>query len=265
MSGSLAPDECLNIIAQLAQLLPRILCQGRVQPAPDGGLVEEGSLPVRRTWDPVFIGGGIVKLLITDPAAPPPSRTKDLDLVLEHPNDDQRMLWDAALRKAEFTQDPFSEDDPLFAWYFQGVRIDFLPDKDSEMFGRTNRWFHQVMKEAQFVEIKGVQAWIASAPCFLATKFEAYKSRGKGDYLGSKDMEDIIAVVDGRSELTGELAQADLDVRTFVSRCCQDLCTDERFLDALASLVIDPGREQEVFGRLQAMAALRQGAAPGDG
>lgn len=259
MSGQLTPDDCLNIIAQLAQLLPRVLSQGRALPPLEGGLLEiDGGDALERTpWDPVFIGGGIVKLLITDPAAPLPSRTKDLDLVLEHQNDHQRMQADAALRNSEFTQNPFSEDDPLFAWYFQGVRIDVLPDKDSEMFGRTNRWFHHVMRDAQNVGINGIRAWIASAPCFVATKFEAFRSRGKGDYLSSKDMEDILAVVDGRPELIGELAQADPVVLTFVARCCQDLCTDERFLDALSSLVTDPGRELEVFSRLKQMAELR--------
>ncbi len=61
-------------------------------------------------------------------------------------------------------------------------------------------------------------AWRASAPCFLATKFEAFYSRGGGDYLLSKDIEDILAVVDGRLELIEELRRYDRDVREFVRR-----------------------------------------------
>jgi len=32
---------------------------------------------------------------------------------------------------------------------------------------------------------------------FLATKFAAFDGRGKGDYMASHDLEDIVAVVDG--------------------------------------------------------------------
>lgn len=257
MSGSLTPDECLDIIAQLAQVLPPILSQGRMLPALLGEPLDEEEQPERRPWDPVFIGGGIVKLLITDPAAPPPSSTKDLDLVYESENDDQWDHLNYMLRKADFIHDPFDRDDPSFILYFQGIPIDFLPDKDTKTLGKTNPWFLHVMRDSQRLEIKGLRVWIASAPCFLATKFEAFRSRGKEDYIGSKDIEDILAVIDGRPELILEIDQADLEVRTFVSRCCTDLCTDERFLDALPQHVPDPGREAEVLRRLQAMAALR--------
>ncbi len=39
---------------------------------------------------------------------------------------------------------------------------------------------------------------IVTAPYFLATKLDAFRGRGKGDYFGSNDLEDIVAVVDGR-------------------------------------------------------------------
>jgi hypothetical protein len=262
MKENLTPDECLDLIARLAQELPRILSEGRVLPSLSGGFLEAAGEPERMPWDPVFIGGGIVKLLITDPVAPPPSRTKDLDLVYAHETEDQWDHWHYKLRQSDFIHDPFNKDDPSFILYYQDVRVDFLPDRYSKGLGKTNRWFLHVMRDAQYVEIKGAHGWIASAPCFLATKFEAFRNParpGSGDYLGSKDMEDIMAVVDGRLELVHELAQADRDLRIFVSRCCQDLCTDERFKDALESLVPDSGRELEVYNRLQAMAALLLG------
>jgi hypothetical protein len=37
-----------------------------------------------------------------------------------------------------------------------------------------------------------------SAPYFLATKLEAFDGRGSGDYLTSHDIEDLVAVIDGR-------------------------------------------------------------------
>ncbi|HEY1082812.1 MAG TPA: hypothetical protein VGE29_11145 [Prosthecobacter sp.] len=254
MSDRLYPQECLTIIAELARILPDILKKGMAYAAFSNPFADDDlDKDERHPWEPVFIGGGIVALLISDPAAPSPSSTKDLDLILEHRNDDRRMRMDIALREAGFTQDLFNED-PLFTWYHDETRIDFLPDQDSEMFGRTNRWFQYVMREAQRVVLHGSPVWIASAPCFLATKFEAFRSRGRGDYLGSKDMEDIIAVVDGRMELFEDVGNASLDVRRFLAQCCQELCQDERFLDQIGNLVPESGREAEVLSRLQKLA-----------
>ena len=48
---------------------------------------------------------------------------------------------------------------------------------------------------------RGRQAWVAVDPIALRWKI---KSRGRGDYLMSHDMEDIVAVLDGRPEVVGE-------------------------------------------------------------
>ncbi|MBU0674360.1 MAG: hypothetical protein KJ950_06930, partial [Proteobacteria bacterium] len=42
---------------------------------------------------------------------------------------------------------------------------------------------------------------LVTAPYFLAGKFAAFAGRGNGDYLMSHDMEDIVAVLDGRPEI----------------------------------------------------------------
>jgi len=47
----------------------------------------------------------------------------------------------------------------------------------------------------------------------LLTKWEAILGRGKGDYLESHDIEDFIAVVDGRPSLDMEVQQLPLLIR----------------------------------------------------
>lgn len=44
-----------------------------------------------------------------------------------------------------------------------------------------------------------------TAPYFIACKLAAFAGRGNGDYLMSHDMEDIVAVMDGRPELVSEV------------------------------------------------------------
>ena len=44
--------------------------------------------------------------------------------------------------------------------------------------------------------------------CFIATKLEAFHGRGGGDIVASHNLEDIIAVAEGRPEIVGEVAAA---------------------------------------------------------
>jgi hypothetical protein len=74
---------------------------------------------------------------------------------------------------------------------------------------------------------------IVSAPAFLATKLEAFKSRGKGDYFGSADLEDALSVIDGRSEVPAEIRAAQPALRKYLANEWGTLLSNPRFLDAL--------------------------------
>jgi hypothetical protein len=58
----------------------------------------------------------------------------------------------------------------------------------------------------------GTAIHLITAPAFLATKFEAFLSRGGGDMLASHDFEDVINVVEGCAAIEAEMAGADEDV-----------------------------------------------------
>lgn len=70
-------------------------------------------------------------------------------------------------------------------------------------------------------------------PYFCTTKIEAFHGRGEGDYAGSHDLEDFLAVVDGRPELVGEINTAEGSVRTYLAAEVRDLLGRQEFLDAL--------------------------------
>jgi hypothetical protein len=55
-----------------------------------------------------------------------------------------------------------------------------------------------------------------TAPLFLATKLEAFHDRGDGSFVMDKDIEDIVAVVDGRPQLPHEVANADPLLREYL-------------------------------------------------
>ena len=72
-----------------------------------------------------------------------------------------------------------------------------------------------------------------SALYFCATKIEAFRGRGAGDYRSSPDIEDLIAVVDGRAELVNELRSAPDDVRSYIAGAISQMLRTREFTDSL--------------------------------
>lgn len=71
----------------------------------------------------------------------------------------------------------------------------------------------------------------------MAAKFEAFRNRGKGDVLGSHDLEDIIDVVDGGSELISEIAVAEPALRQYLAAQCRALLGTRGFMDVLSGMI----------------------------
>ncbi len=250
MRSELGADECRGFIAELAELLPGLL-GGQSSDPMFAPLTEKLDTGYRQKWDPVFTGGAIVSLLLSDPAASPPSKTKDIDLVLEIAGYFEFAAVERILRRSGFSQNPI-ENMPVVAWYWKNIRVDFLPHQPMEMMSKTNRWFPHLIEEAEWVEVTPDRfAWRASAPCFIATKFEAFFDRGKGNYLESKDIEDIIAVVDGREELIGEINLASPEIRQFVRAAFGELLETHDFMEAIPQIVPDELREGIVTDRMR--------------
>ena len=63
---------------------------------------------------------------------------------------------------------------------------------------------------------------ILSAPCYLATKFEAFNNRGK-DYRTSQDIEDIVHILDNRIRIVEEIANDEILVTTFIKEQLEKL------------------------------------------
>jgi len=85
--------------------------------------------------------------------------------------------------------------------------------RDGSILGFKNTWYEPAMATAEERELEpGLKILMVNAVHFCASKLEAFGDRGKNDYLGSRDLEDVVAVVDGRQELVGEIKEAQGDV-----------------------------------------------------
>lgn len=100
-------------------------------------------------------------------------------------------------------------------------------------------------------------------PMFVATKLDAFDDRGHGDHHASRDLEDVIAVVDGRAELVDEVAAAPSEVRAYLAGRVDQLLAEPDFVDAVAGhLAGDEDRLPVVIDRLrQLVVRARSGTA----
>lgn len=133
---------------------------------------------------------------------------------------------------------------------------------DPALLGFSNKWYEPAMATAKAVELpSGKRIRMVLAPYFLATKLEAFDGRGKGDYRSSPDIEDIVAVLDGRAEILDEIKGASDNLQNYLADRFSTLLITQEFVEALAGhLPGDPasqGRLPLIKERIEAMAGNR--------
>ena len=62
----------------------------------------------------------------------------------------------------------------------------------------------------------------------------AFYGRGQGDFLMSHDLEDIVAVLDGRPEIVEDIQQADKKVADYLMKEFNTLLQNRNFVEALS-------------------------------
>lgn len=210
----------------------------------------------------VFVGGCTTALHVTDPVTFEDVRaTDDVDLIVGMAGHGAWARFQEQLAERGFSVSP--EDDVICRMRLGGMKVDFMPD-DPDILGFGNRWYARGIGTARQAVLPGGLAIRTLAPAlFLATKLDAYLGRGNGDLLASKDMEDVLIVVDGRPELPGEVRDADPEVRAFVSSRFRALLADGQLDFFLEGNIRGPeGRSEIVRQRIAELAALGE---PPDG
>jgi len=224
--------------------------------------IDQVATVLRELWagDMVFVGGAVVGLLLTDPAAPAPRYTDDVDVVIGPVSRVAFHQLEARLREAGHTQ---PTEGPICRWHIVGTNVDLMP-VDPAVLGFSNRWYGAMMGRAVEVTVApGRVVRIVSPPYLLATKLEAFADRGAGDYLFSQDIGDIVALVDGRPELVNEVHAADSEAREFVGNGFRRLLDDARFEESIpAHLTPDPASQSRVPRILERMRGVARRDGP---
>lgn len=211
----------------------------------------------------VFVGGAVVDLFITDPAAPRPRFTQDVDVVVEVATYGAWAELGARLRTLGFREDR-RDGAPLCRWVFDDLVMDVMPAIE-RVLGFTNRWYRQAKEQSLERELPGgLRVRVVTPPLFLATKVEAFRSRGGGDFVASHDLEDIVAVVDGRPALADEVQLAPAPLRRYLAAAVRGWLEDPDFLAAvpghLPGDAASQARAPVVLDRLRAITAATPAA-----
>jgi len=181
----------------------------------------------------IFVGGCVTGLLITDSAAPPIRVTRDVDAIVQVVSRVEYYQLSEKLRRQGFKED-VSEGAPICRWVSENVILDVMPI-DEKILGFGNEWYAPAAENADLVLLpSGKQIKMVSAPYFLITKLMAFEGRGDGDYLMSHDIEDIIAVVDGRAELFSEVINSDKNLVKALSGHFSEMLENAAFIDAIS-------------------------------
>ena len=164
----------------------------------------------------VFVGGCASGLLLTDSAAPAARVTQDVDAIVDVTSLAEYHRLELQLQQAGFKHDR-SPDAPICRWIGGGGVLDVMPT-DERVLGFGNRWYAEaVLRAGEFRLPNGLQIRLISSPLFLATKLEAFSGRGGSDFRASHDLEDIVALLDGRPELVAEVSTASGELRSYLS------------------------------------------------
>jgi len=207
----------------------------------------------------VFVGGAVAGLLITDPAMPSIRPTTDVDLVCRAAVLADYHRVEAVLQSRGFVRD-MHPDAPICRWRVGSVAVDVMPTLESVL-GFSNRWYPLALETAEIVALpSGRTIRLIIAPVFLATKLEAFDGRGNADFLFSHDLGDLIAVLDGRDEITDECRASPADLRAYLSHRFAIFLETPSFVEALAGHLPGDAASQERLPDL--LAKMRAIAGP---
>lgn len=202
-----------------------------------------------------FVGGCVVGLLITDDFTREQVRaTDDVDLIVDVLNYAAYAKLADELRVNGFKES--MQDDIQCRWRLGDLIVDVMPTEE-KILGFTNIWYRAAIESATWFELRdGSQIRVVSAPYFIATKIEAFKGRGNGDYLTSRDIEDIVTLIDGREGIVAEINAIGGALKDYVSKEMQKFLKEKDFEYAVESAVRSDGARAEViFDRIAAMVA----------
>ncbi|MDP3494523.1 MAG: hypothetical protein Q8R82_15540 [Hyphomonadaceae bacterium] len=203
----------------------------------------------------VFVGGATIELYLAGQPALKVRATDDVDCVVAVAARTGYHKLEERLRGLGFRH-PVDEGSPICRWEYRGILVDAMP-LAGEVLGFSNRWYPDGFTSSIPARLPdGQEIRIFSLPYLIASKLEAFRGRGRNDFMGSPDMEDIVTIIDGVEDFQLQIERAPKNVRRYLQDSFRELLADGRFLDALKGHLppaAGPGREARARAVLKAL------------
>jgi hypothetical protein len=202
----------------------------------------------------VFVGGCAAGLLLDDPAAGEIRATQDVDAIVEATTLVELYRVEARLPERGFVR--AVDSDVICRWRHRatGALFDLMP-VSPDVLGFANSWYPEAVRTAIRVTLdERISIRLIAAPAFVATKLEAFATRGRNDFLASHDLEDVLNVIEGRPRLVDEMRAADPGLRAAVQSQFRRLLAEQDFVENLPGMVKDADLGELLLQRLRDMA-----------
>lgn len=199
----------------------------------------------------VFVGGCTVHLYLDDQQSRVDVRpTEDVDVILEVFSTADWHMVEEKIRSLGFSPS-LIEDDPICRYRKGAIIVDFMPT-DEDILGFSNPWYPAAIASYNTIELaQNLNIRYVSVGYFILTKFAAYNGRGNGDILASHDIEDILMVFGGRSNLERELTEMPDSEKQALQQNIENLMNHDDYNYAVNGCFRnDQQTAQLVFGRI---------------
>lgn len=167
----------------------------------------------------LYVGGAVMSLYVTDEGAEQPRPTNDIDISVQISSYSQMENLRQQLVARRIYPAPTSS--VMYRYTYEDILIDFIPDEETPL-GPTNSWLKPGFKNAYRVKIGKTEINIMPVSLFIATKWEAFKSRGR-DPRTSHDFEDIIYTIDNNLNLVDDVKKAEIEVQHFLKKMSEEI------------------------------------------
>lgn len=178
----------------------------------------------------VYVGGAVVSFYIDDTSAEDVRPTKDIDITMEIASlGELEKIREELIRKGFYQS---SEDNVICRFRYEDIKVDVMSTK-AIGWAPANPWFKLGFQHLIEFEIDEVVIKCLSLPYYLATKFTAFYDRGSKDPRTSHDFEDIVYILNYRTNLVELIKTTNDDVKEYLKKCFHDILNDSTKQEAI--------------------------------
>jgi hypothetical protein len=137
-------------------------------------------------------------------------------------------------------------------FYLGEIEVDVMPPHVPEL-GCPSRMLEIGFEfpEPHLIDAE-LEIFTLSAPALLAAKLEAFFDRRTKTY---KDLDDIVAILDGRLRIDDEIANSPAEMRWFIASGFRSLLSDGHVLDIISDTLREPTREKRLLEMMRTLSA----------